>query len=75
MTDEQDRTAPLPLTSLQRARLDFARRDLEAARVEDLAQLPPEDAILLIEKLRSRLDDTLRLVYEVLSPSDDPGMN
>lgn len=65
MTDEQSRESPGALTDLQRSRVDFARRDLDYARSEDLAQLPTAGLILLIERLRTRLDDTLQLIDEV----------
>jgi hypothetical protein len=65
MTDEQSRETPGALTDVQRARIDFARRDLDYARSEDLAQLPTAGLILLIERLRTRLDDTLQLIDEV----------
>jgi hypothetical protein len=65
MTNEQDSLLPGPLTHAQRARVDFARRDLEYARSEDLAQLEAAGLILLVERLRIRLDDTLRLIEEL----------
>ncbi|GAB2731929.1 hypothetical protein [Streptomyces bullii] len=69
MTDEQSRTPVGPLTGLQRARIDFARRDLDYARSEDLTQLPPASLILLIERLRTRLDDALAVIDEL---TDNP---
>ncbi|MGW3023228.1 hypothetical protein [Streptomyces sp. NPDC001221] len=70
MTDAPQPTPELPpLTGLQASRLDFARRDLEYARAEDLAQLDDAGLILLVEKLRGRLDDILDLVNEVTQPS------
>ncbi|MGW0495027.1 hypothetical protein ACWD0Z_06190 [Streptomyces sp. NPDC003007] len=66
MHDEQSRETPGALTDVQRARIDFARRDLDYARSEDLAQLPTAGLILLIERLRTRLDDTLQLIDEVV---------
>lgn len=65
MTDEQTRPNPGSLTSIQKTRIDFARRDFEYARSEDLAQLDAAGLILLIEKLRGRLGDMLDLVDEV----------
>lgn len=65
MTDEQSRETQGVLTDVQRSRVDFARRDLDYARSEDLAQLPTAGLILLIERLRTRLDDTLQLIDEV----------
>lgn len=65
MTDEPSHPPAGPLTDTQLARIDFARRDLEYARAEDLAQLDDAGLILVIEKLRGRLDDILTLVDEV----------
>ncbi|MEU6597814.1 hypothetical protein [Streptomyces flaveolus] len=64
---EQRRPHPGPLTDLQRARIDYARRDLEYARAEDLAQLEAAGLILIIERLRGRLDDVLQLIEELAS--------
>lgn len=50
---------------MQLSRIDFARRDLEMARAEDLASLPHGGLILQIERLRTRLDDILQLVEEI----------
>lgn len=74
MTDEQSRPTPAPgpltdLTDLQRTRIDFARRELESARADDLVQLPAEGLILRVERLRGRLDDMLGLIDEVTSAS------
>jgi hypothetical protein len=66
MTDEQSRKMPGALTDVQRSRIDFARRDLDYARSEDLAQLPVAGLIILIERLRGRLDDTLQLIDEIV---------
>ena len=65
MTDEQPPPHRGTLTDSQRTRIDFARRDLEYARSEDLAQLPAAGLILLIERMRNRLGDVLDLVEEV----------
>lgn len=66
---EQSPSAPgCTLTGSQATRVDFARRDLEAARAADLAQLPPAGLILQIERLRGRLDDMLQVVDELTSP-------
>ncbi|MEU5596716.1 hypothetical protein [Streptomyces sp. NPDC020298] len=67
MTDEQPRPRPGALTDIQSARLDYARRDLEYARAEDLAQLEAAGLILLIERLRGRLGDVLAVVDEVFN--------
>ncbi|MEU6597933.1 hypothetical protein [Streptomyces flaveolus] len=64
---EQPRPLTGPLTDLQRARIDYARRDLEYARAEDLAQLEAAGLILIIERLRGRLDDVLQLIEELAS--------
>ncbi|MFE2990322.1 hypothetical protein [Streptomyces sp. NPDC059262] len=73
MPHEQSRpeAGPRPLTHSQAARLDFARRDLDYARSEDLAQLPAAGLILLVERLRGRLDDTLSLMDEIIEPQTD----
>jgi hypothetical protein len=65
MTDEPSPHPPGPLTDLQRTRVDYARRDYEYARSEDLAQLDAAGLILLVETLRGRLDDMLNLVEEI----------
>lgn len=74
MTDEKTPTSPqgLVLTDLQRSRVDFARRDLESARAEDLAQLPADGLILLVERMRGRLDDMLKLIEEAAVPPSSP---
>jgi hypothetical protein len=58
--------APGPLTNSQRSRLDFARHDL--ARSEGVAQLDEGGLILLVERLRQRLDDMVSLVDEIATP-------
>lgn len=65
MTDEQSHPTTGPLTDAQRTRLDLARRDLDAARAANLTQMPAASVLLLVEKLRGRLDDTLRVVDEI----------
>lgn len=73
MTNEQ---APSPtgpaLSDLQRTRIEYAHRDLEYARSEDLAQLQADGLILVIERLRHRLDDTLNLVDEIMNHDPPP---
>ena len=64
MTDEQP-PPRLALTGLQRDRIEYARRDLEDARAADLTQMPAANLVLLVEKLRRRLDDTLKVLDEV----------
>jgi len=63
MTDETPRH-PGPLTDNQRARIGYARLDLDSARAEDLAQLDAAGLILLVERLRSRLGEVLDLMDE-----------
>ena len=67
MTDEKTPTTPqgLVLADLQQARLDYARLDLEEASAADLDQTDPAGLILIIEKLRRRLGDTITLVDEI----------
>ena len=74
MTDEQSRPLTGPLTGSQRCRIDFARRDLESARAEDLAQLEAAGLILLVERMRGRLGDMLDLIDEIRS-STPPEQN
>lgn len=57
-----------PLTDSQRSRICFARHD--PARSEDVAQLDSAGLILLVERLRGRLDDMLHLLDEVVPPTD-----
>lgn len=52
------------LDARQRARVSFARRDLNEARAADLADMSPAALILMIERLRGGLDDMLRLIDE-----------
>jgi hypothetical protein len=65
---------PARLTDIQKAQIDYARRDLETFRAEDLAQLEPASLILIVEQLRIRLYETLELVDEVCdaTPPDQP---
>lgn len=53
------------LTAPQQTRVEFARRDYEQARSEDLAQLEAANLIILVERLRNRLGDVLAVVDEV----------
>ncbi|MGW2550739.1 hypothetical protein [Streptomyces sp. NPDC001635] len=74
MTDRPAAPGPCTLTDLQATRVDYARRDFEAARAEELADLPPAGVILVVERLRRRLDDMLQLVAEISDnrPPDTP---
>lgn len=68
MTDESSRPTPPtpgPVADLHRTRIDFARRDWEYARSEDLGQLDSAGLILLVEKLRGRLGEMLDFADEV----------
>ncbi|MFJ9113042.1 hypothetical protein [Streptomyces sp. NPDC102283] len=56
---------PIPLSSAQRTRRDFARTDLASARMVDLATLGEPGLILLVERLRGHLDETLGLIDEI----------
>jgi hypothetical protein len=67
MTDEPSHPHTA-LSDSHRVRIDFARRELEAARAADLAQMAPAGLIFQIERLRARLDDMLSLVEEVTTP-------
>jgi len=64
MTEQPDHP-PGPLTPTQATRIDFARRDLDYARSEDLAQLDAAGLILLVERLRGRLGDVLDVIGEI----------
>lgn len=72
MTEQPNPLQRRTLTNEQTTRLDFARRDLNYARTEDLAQLEKPELILLVERLRSRLDDTIQLVDEIPQTSPKP---
>ncbi|MDO0938471.1 hypothetical protein QQY66_44630 [Streptomyces sp. DG2A-72] len=65
MTDEKPHPHVGPLTDSQRTRIEFARRDFESARAADLSQLDAAGLILLVERLRTRLDDVLNLTDEL----------
>lgn len=53
------------LTNSQKTRIEFARKDLERARSEDLAGLDAAGLIILVERMRQRLRDVLDVVDEV----------
>jgi hypothetical protein len=71
-SDEHRRTRAGRLTPQQATRLEYAHRDLESARAEDLAQLDSAGLILVIERLRTRLHDTLALVDELTASPSAP---
>ncbi|MGW3135877.1 hypothetical protein [Streptomyces sp. NPDC001139] len=69
---EQPRTTPddsCEPTPSQATRIEFATRDLECARSEDLAQLDAAGLILIVERLRNRLGDMLDLINEITEDS------
>ncbi|MFB6937604.1 hypothetical protein [Streptomyces chartreusis] len=72
MTDEPSRPLTGHLTATHRTRIEFAQRELESARADDLAQLPAEGLILRVERLRGRLDDMLHLIDEITCASPPP---
>lgn len=69
MTEQPRSTPRTPLTDTQCTRIEFARRDLEHARAEDLAQMEAASLILLVERLRNRLGDVIDVIDEVASTS------
>ena len=71
MTDEQPHSSAGPLTDLHKARIDFARRDLEAARSTDLSATPPASLMLLITRLCTRLEDMIALHGEAVSATPE----
>jgi hypothetical protein len=62
---EQPPNPGATLTNSQATRVDFARRDLDSVRSEDMARLDAASLVLLVEQLRGRLGDMLDLVAEV----------
>ena len=73
MHDQNPPPGRSALTDLQASRVDFARRDLEYARSENLAQLDAAGLILIVERLRGRLVDMLDLVEEIAPRQESPG--
>lgn len=70
MTHEPSRTTTGPLTNTQQSRIEYAHRDQEQVRAEDLTRLSDAALILLIERLRIRMDDMLQLINEITGQSD-----
>ncbi|MFD4740640.1 hypothetical protein ACFWNQ_25230 [Streptomyces virginiae] len=63
MHDLPDKPQERPtLTAPQSHLVRRASRVLAAARLADLAQLDSAESIIMIERLRSALDDTLRVI-------------
>ena len=54
----------LSLAPTQQTVIDYARRDLEQARAADLASIDEARLILLVERLRGRLDEVLQVIEE-----------
>ncbi|MFF0512406.1 hypothetical protein [Streptomyces sp. NPDC004250] len=67
MSDGQT-SPPRALTDHERARLDYARRELESARAEDLEDLDAAGLIFMVERLRGRLSEVLDLMDEIKRP-------
>lgn len=73
MSNEQTQPpmgGPCTLTPSQTTRVEYAQRDLDYARSEELTDLPAAGLIVLVEKLRGRLDDMLRVINELRGPAD-----
>ncbi|MFF2187264.1 hypothetical protein [Streptomyces sp. NPDC058155] len=54
----------LRLTDAQILAVRFAREDLNAARAANLMEIHDAALILMVERLRGRLDDMVRLIEE-----------
>ncbi|MER7838447.1 hypothetical protein ABTY98_21795 [Streptomyces sp. NPDC096040] len=67
MPDSHSEGVEGPLTPLQRTRVDFARAELLRIRETDLPELDEAHLILLVERLRGRLDDVLTVLDEMAS--------
>lgn len=65
MHERPEDTPPLQLTDSQQTVIDFARRDLDTARADDLAAMDEAALILRVERLRSRLHAVLQVIDEV----------
>ncbi|MFE3578694.1 hypothetical protein [Streptomyces vinaceus] len=69
MHELPDLEPPRPtLSSTQRTRVAAATRTLASSRIADLAALTPAASILMIESLRSSLDDSIRMIEELADP-------
>lgn len=53
------------LDDMQKARLDYARRDLANFRAVDHTALDAPGLMLIVTRLLTRLDDTLQVVDEI----------
>ncbi|MFI1562221.1 hypothetical protein ACH4ZX_04005 [Streptomyces sp. NPDC020490] len=69
MTHEHSSALTDRLTDIQRTRVTFAHRDLDFARTAELTNLDQAALILLVERLRGRLDDALQVIDEIAHPS------
>ncbi|MFF0140492.1 hypothetical protein ACFYRN_29010 [Streptomyces sp. NPDC005227] len=56
------------LSDWQLSRLDYARRDLESIRSQDLEEVPPSGLVLMVATLTRRLEDSLAIHTEVCGP-------
>ncbi|MFJ8995646.1 hypothetical protein ACIRQH_35225 [Streptomyces sp. NPDC102279] len=56
------------LTDMQLTRLDFARRDLESIRSQDLNQMTPHGLVFAVATLTRRLEDSLSVITELCGP-------
>jgi len=72
VSDEPPEASTVPLSPMQRARVDFAAADFQRVRALDLAAMDDAQLILLVERLRRRLDDVLDVLDEV-SGTDPAG--
>ncbi len=68
--DDLHQAATPPLSPAQRTRVDIARADLQRIRALDLAVTDEWRLILLVERLRHRLDDVLAVLAEATEPPD-----
>ncbi|MFE2747295.1 hypothetical protein ACFXKX_23705 [Streptomyces scopuliridis] len=55
------------LTEEQHTRLGIAQTDLDRARRADVASMSSGDLIMAFETVRGALDDTLRLISEIVT--------
>lgn len=65
MHDSHPEGATATLTATQRTIVDFAAHDLDSVRAADLGAIDAAALILLVERLRGRLDSVLNVVDDV----------
>lgn len=69
MHQEEPPTPGRPqLSDWQLTRLDYARRDLDSIRSQDLQEVPPQGLILMVATLTRRLEASLDVVTELCGP-------